>query len=174
MSFSSHDNKKIWAVGGDSSVPNTKDPVTTEQEEKIITALIAELQLNHALELDSHPVVNSDLGSRGKAGAASYLVVGSSNAKRLEEAQPKGSRPALSLPKFGGLQRRVSKIWPATSRQPWPKDPTLLWCFNYSTTTCSSPGSRTAASAQQDGQLMANTTWMASWSSPPRRVSSPF
>ena len=125
-SLSSHDNKKIWMVSGDSSLPNTTDPVTTEQEEKIITALIAELQLNHALELDSHPVVNSDLGSRGKAGAASYLVVGSSNAKRLEEAQPKGSRPALSLPKFGGLQRRVSKIWPATSRQPWPRDPTQL------------------------------------------------
>ena len=87
MSFSSHDNKKIWAVGGDSSVPNTTDPVTTEQEEKIISALIAELQLNHALELDSHPVVNRDLGSRGEAGAASYLVVGRSNAKRLEEDQ---------------------------------------------------------------------------------------
>ena len=40
MSFSSHDNKKIWAVGGDSSVPNTTDPVTTEQEEKIISALL--------------------------------------------------------------------------------------------------------------------------------------
>ena len=85
-SLSSHVNKKIWAVGGDSSVPNTTDPVTTEQEEKIISALIAELQLNHALKLVSHPVDNRDLGSRGEAGAASYLVVGSSNAKRLEEA----------------------------------------------------------------------------------------
>ena len=39
-SLSSHDNKKIWAVGGDSSVPNTTDPVNTEQEEKIISALL--------------------------------------------------------------------------------------------------------------------------------------
>ena len=31
-------------------------------------------------------MVNRDLGSRGDAGAASFLVVGSSNAKRLEEA----------------------------------------------------------------------------------------
>ena len=86
LSLSSHDNKKIWVVGGDPSLPNTTDLVSIEQETKIITALIAELQLNHALELDNHTVVNRDLGSRGEAGAASYLIVLNSNAKKLEEA----------------------------------------------------------------------------------------
>ena len=84
--ISSHDNKKIWAVGGDSDLPYTTDPVSIEQETKIIYAMILDLQQNLALELDSYPVIKRDLGSRGEAGAASYLVVGSSNAKRLEEA----------------------------------------------------------------------------------------
>ena len=84
--ISSHDNKKIWAVGGDSDLPYTTDPVSIEQETKIIHAMILDLQQNLALELDSYPVIKRDLGSRGEAGAASYLVVGSSNAKRLEEA----------------------------------------------------------------------------------------
>ena len=61
-------------------------PLTSNQEGKIVVTLIGELQKNLALDLDATPIASRNVASRGELSAASFLVVGSSNAKRLVEA----------------------------------------------------------------------------------------
>ena len=67
-------------------IPDRTGPLTSNQEGKIFVELIGEIQRNLALELDPTPIASRSVGSRGELGAASYLVVGSSNAKWLAEA----------------------------------------------------------------------------------------
>ena len=68
-----------------------------EQEGRIIISLIGELQLNFALDLDITPLSSRTIGSKGEVGAASFLVVGSSNARRLEEALKAKGIPTGSI-----------------------------------------------------------------------------
>ena len=72
-------------MSGDSSLPNKMGPTSMEQEGRIILTFIGELQLNFALDLNKTQMSSRNLGSKGEVGAASYLKVGSSNARRLEE-----------------------------------------------------------------------------------------
>ena len=90
-SMDSLDKKTVWAIGGDGSIPNEMGATLMEQEGRVINSLIGELQLNFALDLDNTPMSSRTIGSKGEVGAGSFLVVGSSNPRRLEEAlQAKG------------------------------------------------------------------------------------
>ena len=91
------DKKTVWAVGGDGSIPNEMGATSMEQEGRIINSLIGELQLNFALDLDNTPLSSRTIGSKGEVGAASFLVVGSSNARRLEEALKAKGIPTGSI-----------------------------------------------------------------------------
>ena len=68
-----------------------------EQEGRIVNSLIAELQLVFAMDLDNTPLSSRTIGSKGEVGAASFLVVGSSNARRLEEALKAKGIPTGSI-----------------------------------------------------------------------------
>ena len=85
-STDSLDVKKIWAVSCDIDIPNSTGCVTMEQECRVVQALVSDLQTNLALDLDPTPLASRDLGKCNDSGAASLLVVGSSNARRLVEA----------------------------------------------------------------------------------------
>ena len=76
----------VWSVGSNSRLPNRTGPISEEQEKKIVVALIYELQLKLALDLDTAPILDRNPGLRKVVGTESFLVVGSSNARRLNEA----------------------------------------------------------------------------------------
>ena len=89
-SMDSHE-KRIWAVFSNSEIPNKMGPLSVEHEGGIVTSLISEIKKNLAIELDPNPISSRHLCSRSELTSASYLVVGSSNARRLQEAlQEKG------------------------------------------------------------------------------------
>ena len=52
----------IWSVGSNHKLPNYVKELSEEQEESIITALINELQVNLALNLDSCPIFDMNPG----------------------------------------------------------------------------------------------------------------
>ena len=76
----------IWSVGSNHKLPNFVKELSEEQEELLITTLINELQVNLALDLDSSPSFDRNPGPEPKKGSDCYLVVGSSNARRLCDA----------------------------------------------------------------------------------------
>ena len=77
---------KIWTVGSNSKLPNMTSPATEEQEERVVISLIKELQLNLAMDLDENPVTDRHPGPLQEHNSDNFLIVGSSNARRLEEA----------------------------------------------------------------------------------------
>ena len=93
--FTGFEYKKIWIVGSNSNLPNKSGGASESQETAVIRTLIGELQLKLALELDATPTMSrtpSLVGNpRGAAKDGAFLIIGSSNAGRLEEAlQRKG------------------------------------------------------------------------------------
>ena len=97
----------IWSVGSNHKLPNYVKELSEEQEEILITALINELQVNLALNLDSCPIFDRNPGPEPKKGTDCYLVVGSSNARRLCDAlNQKGIETGFV----------ISQNWRATKR----------------------------------------------------------
>ena len=151
-SIDSLKNKWIWAMSGDSSLPNKMGPTSMEQEGRIILTFIGELQLNFALDLNKTQMSSRNLGSKGEVGAASYLKVGSSNARRLEEGlKAKGILTGSVIPNNWRATKKAQRTRQPMSVQSWQKDSTQQSSFNCSTTTSSSPGLRMAACVQPEG-----------------------
>ena len=97
----------IWSVGSNHKLPNYVKELSEEQEEILITALINELQVNLALNLDSCPIFDRNPGPEPKKGTDCYLVVGSRNARRLCDAlNQKGIETGFV----------ISQNWRATKR----------------------------------------------------------
>ena len=84
----SHEPTKVWCIGSasNSKLPCKVKPATTSQEERVITGLVSELQLNLALDLDSNPVFDRNPTPKENSSSSTFLVVGSSNARRLNDA----------------------------------------------------------------------------------------
>ena len=86
VSINSYEPYKVWCVGSNQKLPNGSAPVSECQEKKVVTAIIEELQSYLAMDLDSSPIFDRNPGPIQDAGDDCYLVVGSSNARRLSEA----------------------------------------------------------------------------------------
>ena len=91
--FTGFEYKKIWTVGSKSNLPNKSGGASESQETAVIRTLIGELQLK--LALDATPTMSRTPSSGGNprdtAKDGAFLIIGSSNAGRLEEAlQRKG------------------------------------------------------------------------------------
>ena len=86
ISIDSYEPYRVWCVGSNPKLPNMSAPVTESQEKRVVTAIIEELQSNLAMDLDSSPIFDRNPGPIQDAGDDCYLVVGSSNARRLSEA----------------------------------------------------------------------------------------
>ena len=96
-------------------IPDRTGPLTSNQEGKIVVELIGEIQRNLALELDPTPIASRSVSSRGELGAASYLVVGSSNGKWLAEAlSAKGISTRSVLSSSWRATKKSVRIWRLT------------------------------------------------------------
>ena len=88
--FTGFEVKNNWTVGSNENLPDKSAAMTEQQETDIMRILINELQLKLALDLDSSPSnsrsTSSEAGPRHDGDEVAFLVVGSSNARRLEEA----------------------------------------------------------------------------------------
>ena len=78
--------QKIWSTGGNTSLPCASGPTNESQEKTIMEALIHDLKSKLAIDLDESPATLRKMGSAAAVGGANYLVVGSSNARRLAAA----------------------------------------------------------------------------------------
>ena len=85
-SISKLEPSNIWSVGSNNKLPNGVKELAESQEENIISSIISDLQDNLAMDLDSYPILNRNPGPELRRGNDCFLVVGSSNAKRLCDA----------------------------------------------------------------------------------------
>ena len=107
-SITSLGHSKIWSVGSNMKLPNMTAPPSEEQEERVVLALIKELKLNLALDLDEKPCMDRTPGPMAdNNGEEIYLLVGSSNARRIAEVMQKQGRQVGVV---------ISNNWRATKK----------------------------------------------------------
>ena len=80
---------KLCTVGSNMKIPNKTSSPTEFQEERVVLSLIEDLQVGLALDLDEAPCMNRSPGPPESTGKDVFLVVGSSNARRLAAAMEK-------------------------------------------------------------------------------------
>ena len=97
VSMSSLAPKKTWSTGGNTSLPCATSPATETQERTVMVALIQEIKTKLAINLDEEPVTSRKLTATPTGGAQNFLVVGSSNARRLTAALKAKGVPAGSV-----------------------------------------------------------------------------
>ena len=85
-SITSSEPSQTWTVGSNARLPNKTGPASEAQEGRVIKTMISELQIKLALDMGPSLILNRSPGPRRENGPPFFLVVGSSNARRMHEA----------------------------------------------------------------------------------------
>ena len=104
--LSSSSTQKIWCTGGNTSLPCASSPTSEAQERTVINALILDIKSKLAIDLDEDPVLSRKVEATA-GGGKNFLLVGSSNARRLAEALKSRGIPTGSV---------LSSSWRATKQ----------------------------------------------------------
>ena len=99
--------QKIWCTGGSASLPCATAPTTEEQEKLVMESLIGEIKSKLAINLDELPVTSRKVEEAASKCPGNFLVVGSSNARRLVAALAAKGIPVGSV---------LSNSWRATKQ----------------------------------------------------------
>jgi hypothetical protein len=86
-SYNSKSGPVLFACTPDTYLPAAIKPATGLQEKEMVTTMIGELRANLALDLDANPSFERGLALQaGPQKSVDFLIIGSSNAKRLMTA----------------------------------------------------------------------------------------
>ena len=99
--------QKIWCTGGSSSLPCATSPTNETQEKLVMEALITDIKGKLAIDLNESLDTSRKIGTATEKGLDNFLVVGSSNARRLVAALAAKGVPVGSV---------LSNSWRATKQ----------------------------------------------------------